>query len=239
MLRVLQSAFAVAFQARFALGALVTFLVTVAGIPILNIGAPFSALIAGALAVAGAGAQRLARRRRGQGTALAERAPPRGPPSPRAAQPSRIASSESGTQRIRMTGVYTWRSTLFAIRYSLFAQRGGAGRPGSRRWPLTFARGARERPARSLRRPPGAWMGLSTSRAGIGGGLRRIRAHCLDSAPRSSRFHLQPSPGAFPGALALGRSIRQPADAPDHGPGSCIATRPCREPAPRLRACGV
>jgi benzoate membrane transport protein len=47
MLRVLQSAFAVAFQGRFALGALVTFLVTVAGIPILNIGAPFWALIAG------------------------------------------------------------------------------------------------------------------------------------------------------------------------------------------------
>jgi benzoate membrane transport protein len=49
MLRVLQSAFAVAFQARFALGALVTFLVTVAGIPILNIGSPFWALIAGTL----------------------------------------------------------------------------------------------------------------------------------------------------------------------------------------------
>jgi benzoate membrane transport protein len=47
MLRVLQSAFTVAFQGRFALGALVTFLVTVAGIPILNIGAPFWALIAG------------------------------------------------------------------------------------------------------------------------------------------------------------------------------------------------
>ena len=49
MLRVLQSAFAVAFQGRFTLGALVTFLVTVAGIPILNIGAPFWALIAGTL----------------------------------------------------------------------------------------------------------------------------------------------------------------------------------------------
>ena len=47
MLRILQSAFAVAFQGGFALGALVTFLVTVAGIPILNIGAPFWALIAG------------------------------------------------------------------------------------------------------------------------------------------------------------------------------------------------
>ena len=47
MLRVLQSAFAVGFQGRCALGALVTFLVTVAGIPILNIGAPFWALIAG------------------------------------------------------------------------------------------------------------------------------------------------------------------------------------------------
>jgi benzoate membrane transport protein len=50
MLRVLQGAFAVAFQGRFTLGALVTFLVTVAGVPILNIGAPFWALIAGALA---------------------------------------------------------------------------------------------------------------------------------------------------------------------------------------------
>ena len=49
MLRVLQSAFAVAFQGRFTLGALVTFLVTVAGIPIFNIGAPFWALIAGTL----------------------------------------------------------------------------------------------------------------------------------------------------------------------------------------------
>ena len=47
MLRVLQSAFAVAFQGRFTLGALVTFLVTVAGIPIFSVGAPFWALIAG------------------------------------------------------------------------------------------------------------------------------------------------------------------------------------------------
>jgi benzoate membrane transport protein len=50
MLRVLQTAFAVAFQGRFAQGALVTFLVTVANIPILNIGAPFWALSAGACA---------------------------------------------------------------------------------------------------------------------------------------------------------------------------------------------
>jgi benzoate membrane transport protein len=50
MLRVLQNAFAVAFQGRFAIGALVTFLVTVAGVPIFNIGAPFWALIAGSLA---------------------------------------------------------------------------------------------------------------------------------------------------------------------------------------------
>jgi len=49
MLRVLQSAFAVAFTGRFTLGALVTFLVTVAGIPVLNVGAPFWALIAGTL----------------------------------------------------------------------------------------------------------------------------------------------------------------------------------------------
>jgi len=49
MLRVLQGAFSIAFQGRFALGALVTFLVTVAGIPIFNIGAAFWALIAGTL----------------------------------------------------------------------------------------------------------------------------------------------------------------------------------------------
>jgi benzoate membrane transport protein len=49
MLKVLQSAFATAFRSRFSLGALVTFLVTVAGVPILNIGAPFWALIAGTL----------------------------------------------------------------------------------------------------------------------------------------------------------------------------------------------
>jgi benzoate membrane transport protein len=48
MLKVLQSAFTVAFKGTFSLGALVTFLVTVAGIPIFNIGAPFWALIAGA-----------------------------------------------------------------------------------------------------------------------------------------------------------------------------------------------
>jgi benzoate membrane transport protein len=47
MLRVLQSAFTVAFKGGFPLGALVTFLVTVAGIPIFNIGAPFWALIGG------------------------------------------------------------------------------------------------------------------------------------------------------------------------------------------------
>jgi benzoate membrane transport protein len=47
MLRVLQSAFATAFRDRFALGALVTFLVTVADLPILNIGAPFWGLVLG------------------------------------------------------------------------------------------------------------------------------------------------------------------------------------------------
>jgi benzoate membrane transport protein len=50
MLRVLQSAFAIAFTGPFTLGALVTFLVTVAGIPIYNVGAPFWALVAGTAA---------------------------------------------------------------------------------------------------------------------------------------------------------------------------------------------
>lgn len=47
MLRVLQTAFTVSFKDRFTLGALVTFLVTVADVPILNIGAPFWGLVIG------------------------------------------------------------------------------------------------------------------------------------------------------------------------------------------------
>jgi benzoate membrane transport protein len=47
MLRVLQSAFTVSFRDRFALGALVTFLVTVADIPMFNVGAPFWGLVFG------------------------------------------------------------------------------------------------------------------------------------------------------------------------------------------------
>ncbi|MDH4189160.1 MAG: benzoate/H(+) symporter BenE family transporter [Betaproteobacteria bacterium] len=47
MLRVLQTAFGVAFRERYTLGALVTFLVTVADVTILSIGAPFWGLIFG------------------------------------------------------------------------------------------------------------------------------------------------------------------------------------------------
>jgi len=47
MLRVLQTAFVISFKDRFTLGALVTFLVTVADVPIGNIGAPFWGLIFG------------------------------------------------------------------------------------------------------------------------------------------------------------------------------------------------
>jgi benzoate membrane transport protein len=47
MLRVLQTAFAISFRERFTLGALVTFLVTVADVAILNIGAPFWGLVFG------------------------------------------------------------------------------------------------------------------------------------------------------------------------------------------------
>ncbi|HVY04655.1 MAG TPA: benzoate/H(+) symporter BenE family transporter [Burkholderiales bacterium] len=50
MLRVLQAAFTVAFRDRFPLGALVTFLVTVADIPLFNVGAPFWGLVIGYLA---------------------------------------------------------------------------------------------------------------------------------------------------------------------------------------------
>jgi benzoate membrane transport protein len=47
MLRVLQSAFATAFQGAFGIGALVAFLVTVSGISIAGIGAPFWSLVFG------------------------------------------------------------------------------------------------------------------------------------------------------------------------------------------------
>jgi benzoate membrane transport protein len=47
LLSVLQTAFRTAFQGRFTFGALITFLVTVADIPILNIGASFWALVFG------------------------------------------------------------------------------------------------------------------------------------------------------------------------------------------------
>jgi benzoate membrane transport protein len=47
MLRVLQGAFVTAFKERFTLGALVAFLVTVADLPLWNIGAAFWGLLAG------------------------------------------------------------------------------------------------------------------------------------------------------------------------------------------------
>ena len=47
MLRILQAAFVTAFRERFSLGALVAFLVTVADMPLLNIGAAFWGLISG------------------------------------------------------------------------------------------------------------------------------------------------------------------------------------------------
>jgi benzoate membrane transport protein len=50
MLRVLQSAFAASFGGRFSLGALVCFLVTVADVPLLNIGAAFWGLVLGLIA---------------------------------------------------------------------------------------------------------------------------------------------------------------------------------------------
>ena len=47
MLRVLQASFVTAFKARFSLGALVAFIVTVAGLPIAGIGSPFWGLVFG------------------------------------------------------------------------------------------------------------------------------------------------------------------------------------------------
>ena len=50
MLKILQAAFSVAFKGPYSFGALISFLVTFAGIPILNIGSPFWGLVFGYLA---------------------------------------------------------------------------------------------------------------------------------------------------------------------------------------------
>ncbi|NNE36710.1 MAG: benzoate transporter, partial [Gammaproteobacteria bacterium] len=47
MLKILQAAFSTCFGGRFTLGALVSFLVTVADLPMFNIGAAFWGLVAG------------------------------------------------------------------------------------------------------------------------------------------------------------------------------------------------
>ncbi|MFZ4759309.1 MAG: benzoate/H(+) symporter BenE family transporter, partial [Burkholderiaceae bacterium] len=47
MLRVLHAAFSTAFRDRFPVGALASFLVTVADLPLLGVGAPFWGLVAG------------------------------------------------------------------------------------------------------------------------------------------------------------------------------------------------
>ncbi len=61
MLRVLQAAFVTAFRTRFTLGALVTFVVTIADVSVLNIGAAFWGLLAGLVGVVPAGTGRLRR----------------------------------------------------------------------------------------------------------------------------------------------------------------------------------
>ena len=47
MLRILQTAFVTSFRDRFSFGALLTFVITVANVPIFNIGAPFWGLVFG------------------------------------------------------------------------------------------------------------------------------------------------------------------------------------------------
>ena len=83
MLRVLQAAFVTAFSGRFTLGALVTFVVTVADVTMLNIGAAFWGLVAGLDRVGAARAIRLHVRggMNGQGhhVALRHGRPGRGP----------------------------------------------------------------------------------------------------------------------------------------------------------------
>src|SRR5262249_36738342 len=58
LLRVLERGFVVSFKGGFTLGATVCFLVTVANVPILSIGAPFWAVLNRLCRVLGAGTQR-------------------------------------------------------------------------------------------------------------------------------------------------------------------------------------
>src|SRR5512145_724074 len=116
--------------------------------------------------------------------------------------------------------------------YSPFAVQGGAGRPGSR--PLAsdlIARGTKNALLGHFRRPPGAWIGLSTDPAGYRswtsphpGSLPRLFAEGdLGTCPASRdcpREHWRLD----------GLSTNQPKH-PNTAPGSCAAARPCREAA--------
>ena len=68
------------------------------------------------------------------------------------------------------------------------------------RWPLTFiARGAKNALLGRFRRPPDAWIGLSTLPCGVPEArLRRIRAPASAVRRGSPRFHPQPSLEACP-----------------------------------------
>jgi benzoate membrane transport protein len=50
MLKVLQTAFTIAFQGRYGFGTLITFLITVTGMSIFSIGAPFWGILFGYIA---------------------------------------------------------------------------------------------------------------------------------------------------------------------------------------------
>src|SRR6185503_21204855 len=90
-----------------------------------------------------------------------------------------------------------------------------------------------------FRRPPDAWIDLSTMPRGVSEeDFAASGAHCLDAEPRELPLPLPPptQSGGFP--ESAGAWTVYPPCQPTHrttAPGSCIATRPCREPAPHFR----
>src|SRR5262245_8400451 len=95
------------------------------------------------------------------------------------------------------SSAYTSQATIFTVHYSLY--EGGAGRPGLR--PLAcdlIARGAKNALLGRLRRPPGAWIGLSTSPAGY----RRL--DFAASAPPCPRACVEGVLGSFPSKSEVG-----------------------------------
>jgi len=118
-------------------------------------------------------------------------------PSPRASPASSCAPTARGVGRgaaKRPDADWTGNTSILAAAPPPEEMEGGAGRPGSR--PLAsdlIARGTKGALLGRLRRPPGAWIGLSTSLAGSRSlDFAAPGLTSLDSAPRELGAGVRP-----------------------------------------------